>query len=159
MKTGYERIGPKFRFHDGTRILGTLIKKPTDFSKPVFATVLPDLELIPGQEKLLEQIEHENRYSLHSGWAARTSDFYGEPFSTSSLLKYRRIDPTGVFITPKFLGQKDLYDGVYDGQMGFHAEFVRWRPDLPAYNGEAQAEFTLYDFWQRFVDTPLLYTT
>lgn len=153
---------PRFRFACGTRILGTILKPPDDFSIPVLIlSEAPEMELLPGQEQVLERMRIENTVERgnHQYWALKSSDFYGEPTPYDYGLKYRPVEPTGVVITPKFIG-----DNIFDGQMGFPAKLVRYRYDLPRYNVGARhetlyAEYLLNSVWQRYVDQPQLYTT
>ncbi len=149
----------KFRFADGTRILGTIINPPTDFTKPVLViTDRPEHKLSDGQEELLEKIRQVNlpHLSEHRAWAAKHSDFYGEPWRLEDDLEYEQVEPRGVVITPKW-----RKDGVYDGQMAFPATFVKYC-NLPKYYTTSEehavhAEFMLSPYWQRFADTPKLY--
>lgn len=155
---------PKLRFACGTRVLGTIISPPTDFSKPVLVlSDLPETELIPGQEDLLEKIRQDNRNftaANHRYWAIRDSDFYGEPARPDNGLRYQPVNPVGVVITPKFLNGT-----IFDGQMGFPATLVRYRHDLVTYTcgcvgfDAMYAEYILDPVWQRYADTPQLYTT
>lgn len=157
---------PKYRFPCGTRILGTIIKPPEDFDKPVVVlTDLPERELVPGQDALVEELKEKVRNDRGGNfryWANKTSDFYGEParHDYGIKLEYRDAVPIGVVITPKWL------NGKFDGQMGFPATFVRYRHDLPGlYNIDiggllaVHAEFMLSDLWQRYHEPPHLYTT
>lgn len=161
---------PRYRFPCGTRILGTIIKPPEDFDKPVVVlTDLSERELVPGQEELVkelkERISRDNGY--HRYWTLKSSDFFGTPAPRDYGIKleYRDVIPTGVVITPKWIRGSNGME-IYDGQMGFPATFVRYRDDLPGlYNIDiggvlaVHAEFILSKHWQRFAGQPHLYTT
>lgn len=151
--------------------MGTIAKPPEDFNKPVIVlTDLPERELVPGQEELVEELKERIRKDNASGaanhryWAMKCSDFYGQPapHDYGIKLQYRYAEPTGVIITPKWLNDK------FDGQMGFPATFVRYRDDIPGvYNWDISisqpiavyAEFMLSELWQRYHEPPHLYTT